>query len=139
MDSSGLSVGRSTGCVILSSKRTSSTDVFTRHKTTRRAMYDRQYAEAVAAGFDEVLFTNERGEVTEGAISNLFIERGGKLVTPPLTCGLLPGVFRRSLLESCPTAEERVVTVDDLKTADALFLCNSVRGMRKVKSLSVDV
>ncbi|HVC90726.1 MAG TPA: aminotransferase class IV, partial [Acidobacteriaceae bacterium] len=108
-------------------------------KTTRREMYDRQYAEARADGFDEVLFMNEKGEVTEGAIGNLFIERAGKLLTPPLTSGVLPGIFRRHLLETCATAEESILTVEDLKTADAVFLCNSVRGIRKVESLCLDV
>jgi para-aminobenzoate synthetase/4-amino-4-deoxychorismate lyase len=86
-------------------------------------------------GFDEVLFANEKGELTEGAISNLFIERAGKLLTPPLACGLLPGVYRRHLLETRTNAEERVLTLADLHTADAVYLCNSVRGLRAVKSI----
>jgi para-aminobenzoate synthetase/4-amino-4-deoxychorismate lyase len=122
--------------VKLSSERTSSTDVFLRHKTTHRQFYDQQYAAARAAGFDEVIFTNERGEVTEGAISNLFIEQSGKLLTPPLTCGVLPGIMRRHLLETHATAEERILTLEDLHSADAILLCNSVRGLRKVTSLN---
>ncbi len=128
--------------VRLSSERTSSTDVFLRHKTTHRELYDDQYASARAEGFDEVLFLNERGELTEGAISNIFIEHSGnpehsgQLLTPPLASGVLPGVLRRHLLETRPTAEERILTLDDLHAADAIFLCNSVRGIRKVTSLS---
>lgn len=139
VDSSAFRVERSIGHVKLSPECTSSTDVFLRHKTTWREMYDRQYAEARADGFDEVLFTNEKGEVTEGAINNLFIEQAGKLLTPPLTSGVLPGIFRRHLLETCATAEESILTVENLKTADAVFLCNSVRGIRKVESLCLDV
>ncbi|MGO8717877.1 MAG: aminodeoxychorismate synthase component I [Acidobacteriaceae bacterium] len=138
VEGSELLAAPSTGRVRVSPEQTSSTDVFFRHKTTRRQLYDRQYAEARANGFDEVLFVNERGEVTEGAISNLFIEHSGKLLTPPLHCGVLPGIFRRHLLETCPTAEERIVTLADLEAADAVFLCNSVRGFRKVKSLYFD-
>ncbi|HEY0309375.1 MAG TPA: aminodeoxychorismate synthase component I [Acidobacteriaceae bacterium] len=118
--------------VRLSPQRTSSTDVFLRHKTTQRRLYDEQYTLARAEGFDEVLFLNERGEVTEGAISNLFIERDGRLLTPPVASGLLPGVFRRHLLETDPRAEEQVLTLDDLRTADAVYLCNSLRGLRRV-------
>lgn len=124
--------------VQLSPERTSSTNVFMRHKTTQREMYDRGYKEARAAGFDEIIFQNERGEVTEGTISNIFIKKSGKLLTPPLTCGVLPGIFRRHLLETDATAEEGIVTVEDLKTADAVFLCNSVRGLREVKSICFD-
>lgn len=135
VESSEFQTGPSTGYVKLSSERTSSIDIFMRHKTTHREIYDRQYAEARADGFDEVIFQNEKGEVTEGAISNIFIEQAGQLFTPPLTCGLLPGVFRRFVLETCSAATERIVTVEDLKTADGVFLCNSVRGVREVNSL----
>ena len=126
---------RSSGQVKLSSTCTSSTDVFLRHKTTQRTLYDREYAQARAEGFDEVLFANERGEITEGAISNLFLEKDGLLITPPLSSGVLPGVFRRHLLETDPAAVEEVLTVEDLRSADAVFLCNSVRGMHKVEVL----
>jgi para-aminobenzoate synthetase / 4-amino-4-deoxychorismate lyase len=126
------------GSVCLSQEHTFSTDVFMRHKTTRREIYDRGFAEARAAGFGEVIFQNEKGEITEGAISNVFIKKSGRLLTPPLASGVLAGVYRRHLLETDATAEEKVLTLDDLKTADAVFLCNSVRGLREVKSVSFD-
>ncbi len=138
IDTAELRMESPTVRVRLSAEHTSSADVFLRHKTTRRQMYDQQYAAARADGFDETLFTNEIGEVTEGAISNLFIERARKLLTPPLACGVLPGIFRRHLLETRATAEEHILTVEDLKTAEAVFLCNSVRGIRKVESLCLD-
>jgi para-aminobenzoate synthetase/4-amino-4-deoxychorismate lyase len=119
--------------VKLSEQTTSSTDIFLRHKTTQREFYNRELAAARAEGFDEALFTNEKGEVTEGAISNLFIERAGKFLTPPLVCGLLPGVYRRQLLETRTNAEECILTLADLQTADAVYLCNSVLGLRAVK------
>ena len=127
-----------TGRIRLSAERIASRNVFLRHKTTNRAFYDEHYAQARAEGFDEVIFLNEHGEVTEGAISNLFIRKAGKLITPPLACGVLPGVFRRHLLETEPAAQERAVTLDDIASADALLLCNSVRGMRRVKTLFLD-
>jgi len=118
---------------------TNSSDVFLRHKTTHREAYERQYAQARADGFDEVIFVNERGEVTEGAISNIFIRQGGKLLTPPLSSGVLPGIYRRHLLETNAIAEESILTTKDLVSAEAVFLCNSIRGLREVKSLSMDV
>jgi para-aminobenzoate synthetase/4-amino-4-deoxychorismate lyase len=133
--SSELHAEPSTASIWLFPERTSSADVFMRHKTTQREIYDRGYSGARAAGFDEVVFQNEKGEITEGAISNIFIRKNGKLLTPPLGCGVLPGVFRRHLLATDKTAQEQVLTVEDLKTADAVFLCNSVRGLREVKSI----
>jgi para-aminobenzoate synthetase/4-amino-4-deoxychorismate lyase len=99
-------------------------------------LYDRLYAKARAEGFQEVIFANENGELTEGAISNIFLEKLGKFLTPPLSSGVLPGVFRRHILETRATAEETVLTLDDLKTAEAIYLCNSVRGLRQVTSIS---
>jgi para-aminobenzoate synthetase / 4-amino-4-deoxychorismate lyase len=109
----------------------SSRDPFTRHKTTRRERRDEELRKARAEGFDEVLFLNERGELTEGAISNLFVELSGRLFTPPASCGLLEGVFRRRLLrDRSPRASERILRPEDLAKADKVFLTNSVRGMR---------
>lgn len=122
--------------VRIAEQRTRSTDVFLRHKTTHREFYDRSLAEAKAAGYDEILFLNERGELTEGAISSLFIERDGKLLTPALSSGVLPGIYRRHILETNPQAEECVITLANLHSADAIYLCNSVRGMRRVASIT---
>jgi len=138
LESSELKSAPTTIKIRLSDSRVSSTNVFTRHKTTQREIHDRELAEAQADGFDEVIFQNERGEITEGAISNIFIKQAGRLITPPLACGVLPGVFRRYLLESDPTAEEKIITVEDLRAAEKVYLCNSVRGLREVKSISFD-
>lgn len=106
-----------------------SRDPFVRHKTTNRAWRDAELAKAREAGFDEVLFANERGELTEGAITNVFLEIGGRLFTPPLACGVLDGVWRRSVLAAARSrAEERVLRQDDLLSADRIALTNSVRG-----------
>ena len=123
--------------VRLSPTPTNSTDVFLRHKTTHREQYNIDYTQARADGFDEVIYINERNEVTEGAISNIFIQQANKLLTPPLTSGVLPGIYRRHILETNSTAEERTLTIRDLETAEAIFLCNSVRGMRRVTNLSL--
>jgi para-aminobenzoate synthetase/4-amino-4-deoxychorismate lyase len=135
--SSALAAGQGFGRVRMSGERTSSKDVFLRHKTTRRDLYEREYKEAVADGFDEVIFANERGEITEGAISNIFVRCGDKFLTPPLSSGVLPGVYRRYLLETLSDVEERVLTVEDLEAADGVFLCNSVRGIHQVEHLEL--
>jgi len=131
-------VHQKTARIRLSSKRTSSPDVFLRHKTTHRDLYEQEYQAAQRDGFDEVIFLNERGEVTEGAISNIFVHREGKLLTPPLSSGVLPGILRRHLLETDATAQESVLKVHDLESADAIFIGNAVRGLRQVSSFCLD-
>ncbi len=121
----------------LTDERISSSDAFRRHKTTRRDPYDRLYEKAREYGFEEVIFANEKGDITEGAISNIFIERRGKMLTPPVTSGVLPGVLRRHILETRDGALEAVLTVDDLKSADGIYLCSALRGLRRVTSFSM--
>ncbi|WP_241331822.1 chorismate-binding protein [Burkholderia cenocepacia] len=108
---------------------TRSGDALLLHKTTRRAEYDRAWQAAEALGGFDMLFVNERGEVTEGGRSNLFVKLDGQWVTPPLASGVLPGVMRGVLLDD-PVfgAVERVVTRDDLARAQGLLLTNALRG-----------
>jgi para-aminobenzoate synthetase/4-amino-4-deoxychorismate lyase len=77
-----------------------------------------------------VIFLNQRDEVTEGAINNVLIEKNGILYTPPIHCGLLPGVHRRHLLETQPNVVEKALSLHDLRTADNVYLSNAVRGLR---------
>ncbi|WP_332699247.1 aminodeoxychorismate synthase component I [Devosia sp.] len=114
-------------------ERLDSQSLWLMHKTTNRAFYDepRQRAHA-ALGVDEVLFRNERDELTEGSITNLFIQRDGRLVTPPLSSGLLPGTLRAQLIDT-GNAVEQVLTLADLETAEAIFLGNSVRGLLRAE------
>ena len=120
---------------VISDTRLDSTNAFLFHKTTRRELYDREwqhYAETLKA--DEVLYLNERGELAEGSRTNVFVQRGGKLLTPPLSSGLLPGVLRRELLLN-GKAEEAVLTVEDLARADVVYVGNSVRGLVQAEPL----
>ena len=104
------------------------------HKTTLRKMYDTERRRALAAGLYEVLFANARGEVTEGSITTIFIKQQGALLTPPMECGLLPGVFRRHLLEHpALPVREAILTRRDIERAEALFVGNSVRGLVQVR------
>jgi para-aminobenzoate synthetase/4-amino-4-deoxychorismate lyase len=124
---------RSDARVCIASERMESSVKWLYHKTTRRVAYALAYMQATQKGYDDALFLNERGEVTEGAISNIFVEIEGRMFTPPVSCGLLPGVYRRHLLETRANIEERVLTLDDLRNADAVYISNAVRGLRKVK------
>ena len=97
-----------------------------RHKTSDREFYDAGLRAARAAGADEALFLRDDGLVTEGCITNLFVERDGRLLTPPTRLGLLPGVLRRSLLES-GRAVEAELRLDDLM--QGFLIGNAVRGL----------
>jgi para-aminobenzoate synthetase/4-amino-4-deoxychorismate lyase len=108
--------------------RTDSSNIYCYHKTTRREIYD--IARSNHPGCEEVLLLNEHGQLTEGSFHNLVLKIDGKLVTPPLTCGLLPGVLREELFEQ-GTISERIMYPEDLKKAEEIWLINSVRGWRR--------
>ena len=97
-----------------------------RHKSSDRSFYDLGLAAAKAAGADEALLLRDDGLLTEGCFTNLFVERGDKLLTPPATLGLLPGVLRQSLIEQ-GRAEEAELTLEDLK--DGFLIGNALRGL----------
>ncbi len=120
------------GRVCFATHRTDPCDRMLFHKTTHRALYDESFRTATDAGFCDVLFLNQRGEVTEGAVSNIFVEKEDRWFTPPIECGLLPGVYRRHLIETQPGIEQRILSVQDVKSADAIYLTNAVRGLRRV-------
>ena len=116
----------------VSGTQTDSNDLFLYHKTTIRSLYNQEFQEAMQKGATDVIFTNERHEITEGAISNVIIEREGRLITPPVNCGLLNGVYRMHLLETNQAMVEQVITEDDMRNAEHIYICNAVRGLRKV-------
>ncbi|OKY75547.1 MAG: aminodeoxychorismate synthase, component I [Desulfobulbaceae bacterium DB1] len=120
--------------VRFSSQQTDSADIFLCHKTTRRDLYDRERHKATAEGYYEVLFCNEKGEVTEGAITSVFVRQGDIFFTPPVACGLLPGVYRNHFLTKTGfTVIEKILFPEDLARADAVYVANSVRGMVRVR------
>ncbi|MBN2120255.1 MAG: aminodeoxychorismate synthase component I [Candidatus Omnitrophica bacterium] len=114
--------------VKLSNLRVNSEEVFLYHKTTNRKFYDDQRKEALGRGFFEIIFANEKGELTEGTISNLFLLRRGSLFTPPLSSGVLPGVLRQHLLMK-NKAKEEILFPRDIFKAQKAFIGNSVRGL----------
>ncbi len=113
--------------VLLGQDATCADDLFLRHKTTLRARYDAAWRDAEAHGAFDRLFCNERGELTEGGRSNVFVRIDGKWLTPPLDCGLLPGVMRAVVIEAW-NAVEAVITRDMLARAEEIVVCNALRG-----------
>lgn len=118
--------------VKISSYRVNSQDVFLYHKTTRRQVYDYELAAAHARGFFEVIFLNEKEEVTEGAVTNLFIENNGRLYTPAVESGLLAGVLREDLIMQKKVIE-KTLYLEDVFAADKVYIGNSVRGLISAK------
>jgi 4-amino-4-deoxychorismate lyase len=97
-------------------------DPWLRVKSTNRTLYDQARA-TLPPGIDEVIFLNSRDEVCEGAITTLFFDRGQGLRTPPVTCGLLPGVLRAEL-----APPEEVLMARDLPHVK-LWVGNALRGL----------
>jgi para-aminobenzoate synthetase/4-amino-4-deoxychorismate lyase len=127
--------------VLLSETPTRSDDLFLRHKTSIRSRYDAAWKAAEAKGAFDALFFNERGELTEGGRTSVFVRIGGHWYTPPLSCGLLPGVTRAVIL-AAPAwkASERVITREMLERAEDIVVCNSLRGpLRAVLDTSATV
>jgi para-aminobenzoate synthetase/4-amino-4-deoxychorismate lyase len=120
--------------VVFSDSQTDSRSPFLCHKTTLRQLYDDERKRLTEAGYYEVLFINELGEVTEGTVNNIFIKKGRNLVTPPLSSGLLPGVLREYLMSRYPDRIiEAPISKKELEQAEAVFVGNSVRGLTQVK------
>ncbi len=104
-----------------------------RHKTSDRGFYEAGLAAAKDAGANEAVFLRDDGLVTEGCFTNLFVERDGKLLTPPAGLGLLPGVLRRSLIEE-GRAVEAELALDDL--AKGFLIGNALRGLIPARLLT---
>jgi branched-chain amino acid aminotransferase len=96
------------------------------------------YAENVVAldrahhdGSSEAIFANTAGDLCEGTGSNIFLVRGGELLTPPLTSGCLAGITRELVLE-WTDAREATLSLDDLRRADEAFLTSSTRDVQPI-------
>ena len=115
--------------VMLAPEATESGDLFLRHKSSVRARYDAAWRAAEAQGCFDILFFNERDELTEGGRSNVFVRIDGRWLTPPLRCGLLPGVQRAAMLaDPAWDAQESVITRAMLASAQQIVVCNALRG-----------
>jgi len=113
-----------------SNKKTNSENIFLYHKTTNRKLYNGEFRRARRQGYFDIMFTNGKGEVTEGAITNLVIKKDNKFYTPPLKSGLLNGVFRQYLFntKSFPI-QEKIFSKNDIFNVQKVYLVNSVRKM----------
>lgn len=115
---------------------TDTSGIFFRHKTTQREVYGAKLADArkINPQVGEVLIRNLAGRITEGSFTNLAYAWGGKLWTPPLSDGLLPGLYRQSLLDS-GQLEERPLEWDEVPRVEGWWVMNSVRGLMEARIL----
>lgn len=123
--------------ITFASKHIDSNDPIFFHKTTQRNLYESELLEKKhSTGCFDVIFTNEKDEITEGSFTNIFIKKNGVFLTPKRECGLLGGIYRQQMLDNpdIKTSEE-VIFRHDLENADQIFLCNAVRGLFEVKLL----
>ncbi len=113
----------------LADERLPDVDPLSAHKTTRRALYDAGVRRAERCGAFDSLFLSASGWLVEGGRSSVFVKLGGRWFTPPVADGALPGVMRAVLLEDTAlAARERRIALDELRSAEALMVCNALRG-----------
>lgn len=121
--------------VIISDKRVHSSNFYQYFKTSNRKLYDEEHSKYLGQGFFDVLFLNENNLVTEGAISNIFVRKGDRWITPPVNDGLLAGIERKNWLNSDNNVHESSIHPDDLISADEIVLTNSLRGKSRVDKI----
>ena len=124
--------------VAVSQQRIKSDNTFQYFKTTNRELYNEEYQKYNSKGFFDVLFLNEKEELAEGSMTNIFIKKNNVWLTPHLPCGILPGIYREYFISTNVETEETILTLNDLLTADELLLVNSVRKEVKVNQLVSD-
>ena len=118
--------------IALSSLRRNETSPLVRHKTFNYGDSILAKRKARVEGIDEPIFCNMQGQLTEGAVSNLFFIKNGRLYTPPVGSGLLPGIIR-SYLCQCYDVIEKPLYPEDIQTFDECFLTNSLMGLMPVR------
>ena len=112
--------------IVLSESKLNTKDPYLYHKTDCRGLYNKEFKLAQEKGYDEAIYLNEKGELCEGAISNIFLKVSGVWKTPSLKSGLLPGTWRKNKIDDLK-AVETTLTVEDVKSAEAVMIGNSVR------------
>ncbi|MEW6173108.1 MAG: aminotransferase class IV [Bacillota bacterium] len=114
----------------ISETRVNSRDLLLQHKTTSYVEKLLARRAAQKKGFDEALFLNEKGCVTEGAATNIFCVLDGTLRTPPTAEGLLPGITRTVVADIAANSGIRLIeqplSINDLKRSEEAFLTNSI-------------
>lgn len=107
-------------------------NIFLYHKTTHRPWYDEAMNAIRKRNCYDMIFINSKGEITEGARTNIFVKKGGIFYTPPLSCGLLDGILRQTLIRQ-KKCFEKTFTLQEVRNAEALYCGNSVRGLQEVQ------
>lgn len=123
------------GRIVISDKRINSNNKFLYFKTTNRTLYNAELIKWSKEEFDDVIFQNEKGEITEGARTNVIIKRGGQLFTPPISSGLLNGCYRGYKLSKNGNVIEKSFGINELLNADEVFIVNSVRKEIAIKEI----
>ena len=119
----------------MSEKRISSNNRFQYFKTTNRKIYSDEYQNWQNEDFFDVIFLNEKEELAEGSISNIFIKIKGNWFTPKIESGILNGIEIDKLLKENSNIKEAIITFDDLFNAENIMLTNSLKGNTFVKEL----
>ncbi len=125
--------------VRISTDRIDKDNIFVYHKTTNRSFYDNGLKKARKSGLFDFIYLNNNEEVCESSIGNLVIKKGSSFFTPPLSCGILCGVYREFLLRESSLSRkiiEKVISAQDLVNCDKIFIINSVIKMQEVKLLT---
>ena len=142
MNHSPISLLKRIDCVGLAKKPIDPKNIFLYHKTTQREMYEKELNEPKEV--DDLIFWNKKGEITESSIGNVAVKINGELITPPISCGLLPGVYRAKLLRE-GILKEKIISKQTFCTCLNLngghenkktifYLLNSVQKLWEVKA-----
>jgi para-aminobenzoate synthetase/4-amino-4-deoxychorismate lyase len=116
--------------LLIATQRLSDANPLAAHKTTLRQHYDDGVRAAEQAGAFDSLFFTEDGRLVEGGRTSVFVKLDGRWFTPPITDGALPGVMRGALLDDPAwQATERTLRCEDLRRAEAIAVCNALRGV----------
>ena len=118
----------------LSGNKINTDNLFQYFKTTNRELYNLE-RDNIQNRFDEVIFLNERDELTEGTITNLFFKIDEEWYTPPISSGILNGCYRQMLLEKKHDHHKKILTLDDLHKCSAIKCVNSLRGEIMVENV----
>lgn len=121
--------------VVLSKNRINNKNKYQYFKTSNRKLYNREQKYFSKRGYYEVLYFNNHNELAEGSISNIFLKIGDTYFTPPVTSGILPGVYRNFIIRRDSDIKESKLYFEDLMKADEIILTNALRGEIKVNRL----
>ena len=118
----------------LSNVRRNETSPFTYHKTLNYGDCILEKRHAKEMGIQEPVFLNTKGQIAEGATTNVFFVKNQQLISPPVSCGMLPGIMREYLYSAYPI-KEQIIMPEDIEKFDEMFLTNSLLGIMPVRKL----